>query len=169
MTNIGSRKIGSHHGQNKQGVKWWQGFNFFSSLDIFSKELPSFNLQRETHVGTAYGGFCTFIVWLLTFTYALIRFEYLVLGKDPNINVVFKQDVYDDTDKLGIFKDNGYRIAFVVEDYRLQQTKGSHKYVKYIATYWTQTDDGRFEIKNIPLHPCTEKELANDFYDIVPT
>ena len=168
MKNIGSRKISSHHGQNKQGVKWWQGFNFFGSIDIFSKELPSFNLQGETHIGTAYGGFCTFIVWLLTFAYALIRFEYLVLGKDSNINVILKQDVYDDTDKLGIFKDNGYRIAFVVEDEMTLQTKGSPEYVKYIAIYWIETGDG-LEQKNIPLHPCTEKELTNDFYDIVPT
>ena len=167
MTNIGSRKVGSHYGQKKEGIKWWHGLNFFSGIDIFSKELPSFNLQGETHIGTNYGGVCTLIVWLLTFAYALIRLEFLILKKDPNINFVTELNIFDETDVLNL-QEKGYRIAFVLEDYNLRETKGKEEYIRYVAQIWHEVD-GVEKFTNIPLHPCTQEELEIDFYEIVPT
>ena len=132
MTNIGSRKVGSHYGQKNEGVKWWHGLNFFSGIDIFSKELPSFNLQGETHIGTNYGGVCTLFIWLLTLAYALLRLEYLVLRLDNNISIVKELNVFDETSVLNLNERN-FRIAFVLENYDTLKTVGDPKYIKYIA------------------------------------
>jgi len=78
-------------------------------------------------------------VWLLTFAYALIRLEYLILKKDPNINIVSELNVFDETDKLNL-NEKGYRIAFVLEDYITLKTKGSSEYIRYIGQVWTEVD-----------------------------
>ena len=55
-------------------------------------------------------------------------------------------------------------MAFVVEGFGDRKRKADPRYVKYIARMWNEID-GKETFKNIPMHECTDSDLAQ-FYDV---
>ena len=55
---------------------------------------------------------------------------------------------------------SGQSIAVSVTGASDGQTKYDSKYVRMIAEYFYQDEQGEFVYENIPLHSCTEAEWA---------
>ena len=55
---------------------------------------------------------------------------------------------------------SGQSIAVSVTGASDGQTKYDPKYVRMIAEYFYQDEQGEFVYENIPLHSCTEAEWA---------
>ena len=53
-------------------------FGFLKRSDIFSKTLPSFNLNGQKRVGSIFGGLLTLMIFYITFLFALERLIALI-------------------------------------------------------------------------------------------
>ena len=67
MPPLHNKRVGSYHGHNKP---WWHMRNIFYRMDGFAKEVPSFNIDGRTNVGTVCGGLVSFVVIVMTLIYA---------------------------------------------------------------------------------------------------
>ena len=47
--------------------------NMFKRMDSFAKEVPSFNINGQTNIGTTYGGVVSFVVTVLALVYASVQ------------------------------------------------------------------------------------------------
>ena len=130
----GARRFGSHYGQQKP---WWLLSNFMKRIDMFGKEMPSFTLKGETHVGTYYGGFVTLIIFVLTLCFAGLKAVILVNRTNPNISHVRENTHFNGSEKINLNEIN-YRLAYIIENYDDRKTKNDKKYIKYIASLWTE-------------------------------
>ena len=75
------------------------GFGKFAkSFDLFSVQIPSFNMGGETHVRTWTGAFVSLLIMALTLVFAFIKLDHLASRKNPiitsNEEPLQKDEVY---------------------------------------------------------------------------
>ena len=94
FNNRGNRKGGreSSHGQPKPS---WHIGNKLTNLDLFGREVPTFNLKGQTHINTSVGGLITLAILLTTLAYTSIKFMELYTKADPFINETKILGYYD--------------------------------------------------------------------------
>ena len=60
--------------------------NTFDSIDLFNKELPTFNMKGKTHVSSYFGAFMSVLVSLIVIVYRLTKFNQLTSKQNPNVS-----------------------------------------------------------------------------------
>ena len=75
MQGVTHKKNGSRFGS--KNAKWKIG-TLVKKIDLFGKEVPSFNLKGETKINTLFGGLITVIVLACTLAYAILKGIHLV-------------------------------------------------------------------------------------------
>ena len=88
----------------------------FKKMDIFGKELPSFNLKGKDRVHTIFGGFCTLILLVTIFQYGTLKMTSLITKTQPRMSSYFKEDVLSDEFSINL-KERNFRFAFTVEGF----------------------------------------------------
>lgn len=53
----------------------WHISNKLQGIDLFSREVPAFNLRGETHINTTVGGLVSVLILVTTLLYTAIKFE----------------------------------------------------------------------------------------------
>ena len=54
-------------------------------LDLFGASVPSFRLNKKDKVHSCVGGCLTLMLFSITLLFALVKFEHLMLHKNPSI------------------------------------------------------------------------------------
>ena len=60
--------------------------NTIDAIDLFKKELPTFNMKGKTHVPSYFGAFMSVLVALIVTVYALTKFIQLISKHNPNVS-----------------------------------------------------------------------------------
>ena len=55
------------------------------SFDLFGEQVPGFNLNGKTKIQTFGGAMISMIIFALTLTFSLLKFEQLINRKNPSI------------------------------------------------------------------------------------
>ena len=105
-----------------------------------------------------YGGVMTISIYILTLWFASLKAIILVNGTNPNISVVRQLNHFSANEIVNLNEIN-YRLAFIVENYAVKETKYDSRYVKYIAKIWTEKD-GKSTNTQLPLYPCEDEDFA---------
>ena len=72
--------VGSNWGQTRPR---WHIRNQLENLDIFGKNLPTFNIKGKLGVYTALGGFISLVIFVITLAYGTDKFITLVERRNP--------------------------------------------------------------------------------------
>ena len=64
----------------------WQLHRLLEGMDVFGRELPSFNLKGAGAVHTLAGGIATFAILLVVMTYAMIKLLHLFEKHNPGVS-----------------------------------------------------------------------------------
>ena len=59
------------------GASRWHIGRVFTDIDAFGQQVPGLNLQGETRINTSIGGALSCLIYLLTLSYAAIKFVHL--------------------------------------------------------------------------------------------
>ena len=59
---------------------------FIKDLDLFSKPLPTFNINGKTSVPTWAGTISTLVILMITFAFGLLKLQNLVERKNPTLS-----------------------------------------------------------------------------------
>ena len=98
-------------------------FQFIEKIDSFSSPLPQFNLAGKKSVKTYCGGLVTFLVFFITFVFAVTKLASLMQKKNPSINNYVRKDAFLNEENYS-FTDENFMMAFTVESYWKKQ--GTH-------------------------------------------
>ena len=70
MMHMKRNKKGQTRGNGAQKPSWHIG-NKLQQIDLFGKEVPSFNLKGETHINTKVGGLVSALIIVTALLYAV--------------------------------------------------------------------------------------------------
>ena len=84
---------------SKHGIS--NSFDFIQKVDMFGKSLPNLNIAGEEKIRTNFGGTISFLIMMLTTSFALLKLQHLLEKKNPTIvrNEIdfesFEDGIYD--------------------------------------------------------------------------
>ena len=134
-------------------------------MDIFGKQLPSFNLKGNEIVKTNFGAALTLFLGGIVLLYAVVKFIQLESRENPNITEYMETFITDSESPANLNSLNG-RIAFSFEGYRDKNIKDDPRFVKWIFRIYGRKDGKEYE-HLLPYHKCTQEEY-DSFYPINP-
>ena len=126
-------------------------------IDLFKKQLPTFNMRGRSFVPSIAGGVLSFAIGFIMLMYATIKCVQMLSRANPNISSYLQTNALDSSQVVN-FKDNGVRFAFGVEGYLDKQLKDDPRYVKWIVRFVTKVD-GVKEERFVDVHKCTAADL----------
>ena len=69
-------------------------------MDVYGKEVPSFNIKGMHHLGTVAGGMMTAIILTLSLLYAVIKTLHLVNAANPVMSALTIPGYYSSMDRF---------------------------------------------------------------------
>lgn len=79
------------------------------------------------------GGFCSLIVSLITFMFAALKIQHLLLKKNPTINTYEIQDAFDGVnDKLQL-SESDFMLAVGFDSWIEQGGRNDPRYIQWVA------------------------------------
>ena len=131
-------------------------FQKIKDLDFFASPVPSFNLDGEYSVKTWTGALSSMLVLALTFSFAMLKLEHMVLRKNPQLNSntapIDEELRYQTHQDAFMMAFSARRIidgVFYLSDPR---------YVRWYATFISQKD-GEYSEYLLPLYPCKKADM----------
>ena len=106
--------------------------NIVESLDMFSRDLPSFNLRGQNKVASTTGAIISFVILFILFLYGAVKMTQLASRSNPNITSFVQQNYFDGTNVVN-FKERGLRFAFGIEGQLDKALKDDKRYVKWLV------------------------------------
>ena len=133
--------------------------NLLKTLDIFGKPVPQFGFKGEKTVRTKAGGCLSFIVITITFLFAVLKLQHMLLKRNPTVTQL--TETGGTNDEIFDLKEEGFMMAFALEDYASRSPRGDLRFLKWVAHYITYDINGDIaEEKAWPLSPCTVDDIA---------
>ena len=132
--------------------------NTIDAIDLFKKNLPTFNMKGKTHVPSYFGAFMSVLVALIVTLYGLTKFIQLTSKHNPNVSSWVEQGAVTSETILD-FKEEGFNIAFGVEGYLDKEIKDDERYVKFFTRLVTQRGGIQSETI-IPSKRCSTEDFA---------
>ena len=90
--------------------------SFLLKLDMFGASLPSFNLGRQKTTKTSIGAVISMVVMFMTFGFALLKLQRLLLRKRPDLVKYIDKEAFENTEKFSI-RDNDFMVAASLESW----------------------------------------------------
>ena len=106
--------------------------NIVESLDMFSRDLPSFNLRGQNKVASTTGAIISFVILFILFLYGAVKMTQLASRSNPNITSFVQQNYFDGTNVVN-FKERNLRFAFGIEGQLDKALKDDKRYVKWLV------------------------------------
>lgn len=145
---------GAKNKSSKSRGAAWKMPNALRSIDQFRVPLPGFNIGGEESFGTMEGGLFTLILFLLMTVYGVHKFSVLLSKRNPNLTQLLLEGENDPM-KGTYFLNDGFKIAFAVENYHSKEGLDDPRYVRWIS--YLQEDTGDEKVYTpLPMVPCTE-------------
>ena len=63
-------------------------------MDMFQAGIPHFTLNGKEHVQTVVGGVFSFSVLYITFLFAVMKLQHMIIKKNPTINFSVDEEDY---------------------------------------------------------------------------
>ena len=60
---------------------------FVKKFDLFGKQVPMFNLKGKNIIQTFEGAIISMVIFALTLSFSLLKFEHLINRRNPTINI----------------------------------------------------------------------------------
>lgn len=129
------------------------------TLDMFSEQLPQFNLRGEQTKASWCGTLSSLILLTLMISYGSLKLETLLQRKNPTISFSEKISAFDESTVLDL-KSAGLKFAFTAEKENgtTYELVNDSRYVRFMATVSGYTE-GDWGLRPISFHECTEAEL----------
>ena len=131
--------------------------NTIDAIDMFKKELPTFNMKGKTHMPSYFGAFMSVLVALIVVVYGLTKFIQLTSKHNPNVSSWFEQGEITSEIVLD-FKEEGFNIAFGAEGYIDRELKDDQRYVKFFTRLVRHTK-GKETETIIPNRRCRTEDF----------
>ena len=127
-------------------------------FDMFGAPLPTFNNQGESKVNTYAGCILSLVVLTVTILFSLVKLRHLAARQNPFVNTYVRRDAYGESD---VFKtsDNGFMMAFTLQDYITGEIKDDARYMKWFAEYTTVSPEGQTTTREVSVSPCTAADF----------
>lgn len=107
------------------------------------------------------GGLFTLALFFMLAVYGVHKFSVLVSKRNPNLSQLLLEGENDPM-KGTEFLNEGFKIAFAVENYHTKENKDDPRYVRWIS--YLQEDVGNDKIYTpLPMVKCTEQDYK-EFY-----
>ena len=103
---------------------------FEKILDIFVAKIPSFNLRGKSEVKTSSGASASILIFMLTFIFALLKLQHLVLKKNPTIMTNTSDLAEGERFNMG---SDSLMMAFAIENARDGVPRSDPNYIKWMA------------------------------------
>ena len=130
------------------------------SFDLFGEQVPGFNLNGKTKIQTFGGAMISMIIFALTLTFSLLKFDHLINRKNPSI--IMTKDALDESTKLKI-ENNNHMMAFAIEDYWTLTPLYDPSFIRFYGLRYNK-QDRKWSENFFHLKPCTDEEFSK-FYD----
>jgi hypothetical protein len=86
------------------------------TVDMFGSPLPGFNAGGDESVRTHSGGCLSLIIMYITFLFATLKLQHLMMKHNPSVNVFVDEEAFDETD-VWYAEEQDFIMAFSVVDY----------------------------------------------------
>ena len=131
-------------------------------LDSFPASVPGFNIRGEKIVSTSIGGCVTFIMLSVTFLFATLKFQHLILRHNPSINS--HTEYFANRGSRFDINQPDFQIAVSLNQFGSFEPLSDPNYLQWVAQY-IQYKNGQLKEygEPIPLRRCSEEDLANLF------
>ena len=114
------------------------------------------------------GGMISFLIIIITLSYANLKLVHLIDVTYPTISETIVLNHLQPLDYLNINEIN-YRLAFTVEGQFEKERKDRPEFTKFLVRRLViNPEEGYREERFIPFHECTDEDYAQ-FYPINPT
>ena len=94
----------------------WKTQNMLNWIDLFQKQLPTFNMRGTTTVASKAGGVLSFSIFFILLMYATLKMIQLLGRANPNVSSYYEQNFFDSSEVIN-FKEKGIRLAFGIEGF----------------------------------------------------
>ena len=132
-------------------------------IDIFGKEVPSFNLNGQKKIKTQCGGFMSFVIPVVVLLFAAMKFQDLWERNNPQVSQISRRNFFSEDEKFETRKQN-LKMAFTIENYLDNKIRNDTSYIKIFARIAGQKKGEPYG-HEIRTHRCTEDELS-EFYPV---
>ena len=101
----------------------------------------------------------------LTFMFATLKFQHLMLHHNPTINSHTEQQV--NTESTFDLQIPEFQLAIGLEKFSTAESLNDPTYIQWVAQYMDYDVGGAYKVKfdPIPLHSCTQKDLLD--FDLI--
>ena len=138
-------------------------FAFLNNADIFKESYPSFSLHGRSQTGTIFGGITSIVMLYITTVFFIARFLHFIERQNPTVNTYQRKDAFANDDRL-LLGNDGFRLAFAVENYFTQKSLQDPRYVKWFATLVIASDGEQKEYE-LQTNLCRDEDFEK-FYPI---
>ena len=128
-------------------------------MDLFEAPLPTLNIKGSSVVKTSLGGLLSILIMLSVGLFATVKFEHLVLRRNPSVNKYESENEHD-AEKIFDTKHDDYAMAFALTDYMTGEPKDDPRIIRWYAVYWKNVDSV-LERRLIPVYTCTDADYSN--------
>ena len=146
----------------------WHAGTFVRGIDLFGKDVASFNIKGQKKINTIVGGVVSLVFMTLIFMYGIAKFAHMSNKHNPNFSEYVMSEFYSAEDyELHLHNETNVRIAIGAFDSEAMEAKNDPQYVRWIARI--REKDGK-DINTQSawlLDKCTEEDLEG-FYDFDP-
>ena len=126
-------------------------------VDMFAAKLPMFNIEGKQAVSTSIGGLLSLIILSVTFMFAIMKIQDLLMRKNPNITTFVDPNAFTQADTFNTGEE-GFQIAVALNNYGKDAVEQA-RYIKFVARKMIQNGDD-WTVTYYPLHPCTDEDFA---------
>ena len=128
------RLTAAHYGKGRALKRpKWHIENYLRSNDNFAKDLPMFNINGKSTIGTVLGGVLTMLLMILTISYAASTLLEVMQPENPVVNVNDHKDYYENQ-RLN-FNEADVRFAIGIYGDQDLLSKTDTRYTKWFGTY----------------------------------
>ena len=78
-------------------------------MDLFGAEIPKFTLGGHKSVQTLFGGLVSFCIVYVTFLFAVMKLQHMIIKKNPTINFSVDEEAMTEGDRFDTQEDQEKR------------------------------------------------------------
>ena len=145
----------------KKGSTFDNFSNKLLNLDRFSSPIQ-LNINGRTTISSWPGVFTTLILILILVFYALQKGQIMLYKENPDIYVATFENFFEPSYEFKL-EENGFKIAFGVNDYRTGQPYDDPNFVTWTVRLNEYVNQRSVSKKNVAFHKCTEQDY-DSFY-----
>ena len=132
--------------------------NFFDRHDMFSSDVPTFNIEGHGKVGTRIGCFFSIVMTVFMLSYGSFKTVALITRKNPGVAQYLLENAFSKNFTVDMNQAD-FSFAFYVRDANTHEPLDDPNHVEWSPMLMQEDPEDGNNYMPVPFHKCTHEDL----------